>query len=205
MAFIGLAKPYIAKLVNEKNKTYANGFKCGKAMAVNIQPNYSEAKLYADNQLSEYVKEFKDGTMTLGTDRLPKEANSVCFGHESAKNGTIYKTGDSANFVGVGFCVKEMLDGVPRFVAIIVYKVKFGENAEDYTTKGENIEFKTPSISGTIAGLSSTVWKENKIFDTEEEAEAWIKEVLNIKEGDGTQESDSGSEDGQLKLQDSNE
>lgn len=186
MAYIGVAKPHIAKLVNEKTKKYENGFKCGKAMNVNIAPNYNEGKLYADNQLAENVKEFKDGTMTLGTDRLPKEAESVCFGHDVKEDGVVYKTGDSANYVGVGFCVDEMLDGVKKFVAIVVYKVKFSENAEDYTTKGENIEFKTPSISGTISGLSSTEWKERKVFETEEEAEAWVKEVLCIKDDAGT-------------------
>ncbi len=180
MAYVGLAKPYIAKLVNEVTKTYTNGFKCGKAISVNIQPNYNEGKLYADNQLSEYVKEFKDGTMTLGTDQLPKAAESVCFGHTVTDNGVNYKTGDSANFVGVGFYVDEMVDGVKKYAAIVIYKVKFTENAEDYSTKGENIEFKTPSITGTIAGLGSTDWKDRKTFDSEKEAEDWIKEVLNI-------------------------
>lgn len=187
MAYIGLAKPYIAKLINEETKTYANGFKCGKAMNVNIQPNYNEAKLHADNQLSEYVKEFKDGTMTLGTDRLPKEAEGVCFGHTTNEDGVTYKTGDSANYVGVGFFVKEIEDGVNKYAAIVVYKVKFTENAEDYSTQGENIEFKTPSITGTISGLTSTEWKDKKKFDSEKEAEDWIKGVLNITDTGGTE------------------
>ncbi len=197
MAYVGVAKPYIAKLVNEKTKKYENGFKCGKAMNVNIAPNYNEGKLFADNQLAENVKEFKDGTMTLGTDRLPKEAESVCFGHDVKEDRVVYKTGDSANYVGVGFYVDEMLDGVKRYVAIVVYKVKFSENAEDYTTKGENIEFKTPSISGTISGLSSTEWKERNVFDTEEEAEAWIKEVLCIEDNAGTGGTETPENSGQ--------
>ena len=186
MAYVGLAKPYIARLVNEKTKTYSDGFKCGKAMNVNITPNYNEGKLYADNQLAENVKEFKDGTITLGTDRLPREADKVCFGHTVGEDGSVsYKTGDSANYVGVGFCVSEMLDGVKKYVAIVVYKTKFGENAEEYTTKGENIEFKTPSISGTISGLSTTEWKDRKVFDTEDEAEAWIMEEFGISDTPG--------------------
>lgn len=182
MAFIGLAKPYIAKLENEETKTYSGGFKCGKAMAVNITPNYNEGKLFADNQLAENVKEFKDGTITLGTDRLPREAEKTCFGHENTEKGVTYKTGDSANYVGVGFFVNEILDGVKKAVAIIVYKVMFGEGAEEYSTKGENIEFKTPTLTGTISGLSTTEWKDKKNFDTEEEAEEWIKGVFGIKE-----------------------
>lgn len=199
MPYVGLAKPYIAKLVNEKTKKYSDGFKCGKAMSVNITPNYNEAKLHADNQLSEYIKEFKDGTMVLGTDRLPREADRVCFGHETTEDGVTYKTGDSANYVGTGFCVDEMLDGVKKYVATVIYKVKFGEGAEDYTTRGENIEFKTPSISGTISGLSSTEWREKKVFDTEEEAETWVKKVLCIEddtESGGSEVPEAGGEQG---------
>ena len=70
-------------------------------------------------------------------------------------------------------------------MAIVAYKTKFGENAEEYTTKGENIEFKTPSISGTISGLSTTEWKDRKVFDTEDEAEAWIMEVFGVSDTPG--------------------
>ena len=73
MAFIGLMNPYMARLVDEKTKKYEDCFMCGNAMSINITPNYNEAKLYSNNHLSEYVKEFKDGNMTLGTDRLPIE------------------------------------------------------------------------------------------------------------------------------------
>ena len=81
----------------------------------------------------------------------------------------------------------EMVDGVKKYAAIVVYKVKFAENAEDYSTKGENIEFKTPSIAGTIAGLTSTEWKDRKIFDSEKEAEDLVKGVLNITDTGGTE------------------
>lgn len=178
MAYVGLARPYISQLINEVAKQYSGCFKCGKAMSVNITPNYNEAKLYADNQLAEYVKEFKDGTFKLGTDRLPKQAKKICFGHTVEGDEVTYKTGDTANYVGVGFYVDEMLDGVKQYVATIVYKAKFTEGAEDYTTKGENIEFKTPALEGTIAGISSTEWKKTKAFQTELEAETWIQTIL---------------------------
>ena len=50
MAFVGLSKPYIASLKDEATPTYEKGFKCGKAMTLNVTPNYNEASLYADNQ-----------------------------------------------------------------------------------------------------------------------------------------------------------
>ena len=180
MAYVGLSNPYIAKLVDETMKTYADCFACGKAMTVNITPNCNEAKLYANNQLAENVKEFKDGNITLGTDRLPVKAMTVCFGHTVSddEKEVIYKTNDAANYVGVGFYVDEMINNVKEYVATVVYKVKFSETANDYTTKGENIEFKTPSIEGTIAGLESGEWKTTKTFSSSMEADAWLRETL---------------------------
>ncbi len=90
----------------------------------------------------------------------------------------IYKTNDAANYVGVGFYVDEMINNVKEYVATVVYKVKFSETANDYTTKGENIEFKTPSIEGTIAGLESGEWKTTKTFSSSMEADAWLRETL---------------------------
>lgn len=77
MAFVGLLNPYIASLVNEEEKLYKDCFMCGEAISVNVTPNYNEAKLYSNNRLKEYAKEFKDGSITLGTDHLPIEASKV--------------------------------------------------------------------------------------------------------------------------------
>lgn len=184
MAFIGLMNPYIARLVDEATQEYADFFMCGEAISVSVTPNYNEAKLYSNNQLKEYVKEFKDGSMSLGTDHLPIQASSVCFGHEVSDDDReiVYKTNDSANYVGVGFFADQIIDGKRSYVATIVYKVKFGEAANEYTTKGESIEFKTPSIDGVIAGLSNKEWKRTKIFDTESEADKWLKGILGCGE-----------------------
>lgn len=184
MAFIGLMNPYMARLVDEETKKYEDFFMCGNAMSVNITPNYNEAKLYSNNHLSEYVKEFKDGNMTLGTDRLPIEASKVCFGHEVSedKSEVTYKTDDSANYVGVGFYANEMVNNVRRYVATVVYKVKFGEASNEYSTKGDTIEFKTPNLEGVIAGISSNEWKKTKVFDTADEADKWIKDILGYKD-----------------------
>lgn len=98
----------------------------------------------------------------------------------------VYKTNDMANYVGVGFFADEMLDGRRRYVATILYKVKFGEAANEYSTKGENIEFKTPSIDGVIAGIKNNEWKRVKIFDTEADADKWLRGILGGSTSDGT-------------------
>ena len=52
----------------------------------------------------------------------------------------------------------------------------------DYEAKGENITFTTPSIEGSISALDDTQWKITKVFDTELEAENFVKTTLNITE-----------------------
>lgn len=183
MAFIGLLNPYIALLVDEEKKIYSDLFMCGEAIKVNVTPNYNEAKLHSNNRLKEYVKEFTDGNITLGTDHLPIKASKICFGHEVIDDDreVIYKTNDMANYVGVGFYADEILDGQRRYVATVIYKVKFGEAADEYSTKGGNIEFKTPNIEGVIASIANNEWKRVKIFDTESDADKWLRGIFGDK------------------------
>ena len=188
MAYIGLAHPVIARLASQKTEagvttpTYADGFICGKAIAVSVAPNYNESKLFADNILDEYVKEFKDGTITLGVDRLPIEAQTVMFGHTVAKseNEITYKSGDGGSYVGIGFYVDEVKDGVKSYVASVIFKCLFAEGAKDYTTKGDSIEFKTPSLEGAVASLDDGQWKKDKVFSTEADAQAWLHTMLGL-------------------------
>ena len=188
MAYIGLAHPVVAKLAAQNTvsgvttPTYSDAFVCGRAVSVNVTPNYNESKLYADNILAEYVKEFKDGTITLGVDTLPIEAQTVMFGHtlSEEKDETLYKSGDSGSYVGIGFYVDEVKAGVKSYVASVIFKCLFAEGAKDYTTKGDSIEFKTPSLEGAVAALDDGQWKKDKVFTTEAAAQAWIEETLGI-------------------------
>lgn len=183
MAYFGLSKPWIAKY-NPETDRYTDGFKCGKAISTSITPNYNETSLYADNQQTENVTEFKNASVSLGVDRMPMQAANVVFGHTVSSEGEIVsKTGDSANYVGYGFVTAEMLDGVKRYQACLIRKVKFKEGEESYDTKGDSIVFKTPTLSGTAMGTSKTDWrKKSPYFYTEEEADEWIKVQLGVTE-----------------------
>ena len=50
------------------------------------------------------------------------------------------------------------------------------------TTQGEAVEWQTPAIEGTIFRDDSAthVWKREATLDSEEKAEAYIKQVLHI-------------------------
>ena len=50
---------------------------------------------------------------------------------------------DESNFVGVGWISVEKNDGKKSYTGNFLPKVKYAEPSEEYTTKGENIEYKT--------------------------------------------------------------
>lgn len=187
MAYIGLVKPTIARLDESGDKPkYADGFTCGKAISMDISPQYAEGSLFADDGTAEYDKEFKYADISLNTSTLPLQAHEVMFGHEVVKTDgeppvIIDKTTDSPNYVGYGIYAKEKVDGVVKYVAMWIYKVKFAEGQEGYKTKGDNIEYQTPSVAGQAIGIADNLWRERKIFDTEQEAKDWVETMAEIK------------------------
>ena len=70
----------------------------------------------------------------------------------------------------------EKVDGVRKYTASWLYKVKFTGGQESYKVKGDNIEYQTPSITGQAMALPDGKWKDVKTFDTEAEAIAWLDE-----------------------------
>ena len=78
MAYVGLAKPIVAKL-NESSGTpkYTEGAACGKAIGIDITPQYAEGSLYGDDVQCEYDKEFKYADITLNTTTIPISMQTV--------------------------------------------------------------------------------------------------------------------------------
>lgn len=183
MAYYGLAYPTFAKW--NQNGTYSNGFRFGKAVSLDLTINTNKADQYGDNALAEHVEEFRDGAIALGVTAIPIQAYSSIFGHEvtqKAKSVNIVdKTDDLGDFVGVGLIKNEMVDGVRKYIAMWIKKVRFVESGDSGQTKGENIVFNTPTLNGTIMALDNKQWREREIFDTEEEAQAWIDDIAGIK------------------------
>lgn len=81
---------------------------------------------------------------------------------------------DESSYVGTGWVTVEKIDGVKFFTANILVKVKYSEPSEEYATKGDSIEYKTPSISGRALKDDDGTWKKIKQFDTEKEALDYI-------------------------------
>lgn len=183
MANFGLSHPIMAKL-NVATGAYSDVFKCGKAINTSVTPNHNEVATYADNGLDESVKEFKNATVELGVNMVPKKAAEILFGHKVEEDGTeTSNANDSGSYVGYGFIVAEMNSGVKKYRACLLTKVKFQEGAESYQTKGDSIAFTTPTLSGEAFGNNANDWRiKSPSFDTEKECDEWILEQMGLSD-----------------------
>ena len=150
MATIGLDMLYFAPITEDENgdETYGSPAKLAKAMTADLSVELAEATLYADDGASEIVKEFKSGTLSLGIDDIGNSIASVLTGATIDSNNVVISASeDGGNPVAIGFRAKKS-NGKYRYFWL--YKVKFGIPATNLTTKGESIEFSTPTIEGTV-------------------------------------------------------
>lgn len=150
MATIGLDRLYYAKITEDEigEETYAAPVPLAKAISADMSVELAEAILYADDGAAEIVKEFKNGTLSLGIDDIGVSAASDLTGATIDDNHVLISTSeDGGTPVAVGFRAKKA-NGKYRYYWL--YKVKFGIPATNLTTKGDSITFSTPTIEGTI-------------------------------------------------------
>ena len=150
MATIGLDRLYYAKITEDEigEETYAAPVPLAKAISADMSVELAEAILYADDGAAEIVKEFKNGTLSLGIDDIGVSATSDLTGATIDDNHVLISTSeDGGTPVAVCFRAKKA-NGKYRYYWL--YKVKFGIPATNLATKGDSITFSTPTIEGTI-------------------------------------------------------
>lgn len=187
MATIGLDKLYYAKITEDENgnETYATPVQLAKAMNADLSVELVEATLYADDGAAEIVKEFKNGTLSLGVDDVGASVASDLTGATIDANGVVVSTSeDGGDPVAVGFRAKKS-NGKYKYYWL--YRVKFGIPATNLATKGDSITFSTPTIEGTILrrnkvdGNGKHPWKaevtEGDSAVTADTITNWYKEV----------------------------
>lgn len=197
MATIGLSKPYYAvyNYNGSGQPTYSNGGVLGKATEANIEINTSDNNnLYGDNAIAETDRQFTSGTLTLSTTDLSQEVSKAILGlkEETLDSITgvtdedvselIYDDTQAIPYLGVGFIVKKVVNGVTMWRGIVLTKVMFSIPSDAATTQGETITWQVPSLTATIMRDDSAtrMWKREATFTTEAQAEAYIKDRLSI-------------------------
>ena len=174
--------------------TYAEKTKVGDAMSANLDLKFAEGRLYAEGRLSEYMRLATGGTISLGVKEIPDAAKKLLYGaQESTRSvpqasnakGVVYSAKDAASYVGVSLYCPDVVDGATKYTCVFVAKALFGPPSMSYKTKGQNLEFATPTTTGEFlaSDAADETIMETVTLDTIEAAKAWCDAVLTTAGG----------------------
>lgn len=183
MANIGLTNIWYSPLTEAADGTalYEGATQLGKAVSCSTSITNNEAKLYGDDTLAESDTSFAGGTITLGVTDDDDTVFAELLGHTVTNDGEVIKAAtDAPIYVGVGRIVTKMVNGAYKYKVEFLYKVKFSEPSKDENTKGESIEFATPSIEGIISTLddAANTWNKSKTFNTKSDALTYLQNLM---------------------------
>ena len=152
MATIGLRDLYRAPITigTSGAEEYGTPVRMAKAISAELSVEVAEAILYADDGADEVVKEFVSGEITLNVNDLLPADLAALLGQKQDADKVVYGSdSDEAPYTAIGFRAKKA-GGTYKYIWL--YKVKFAIPDENYTTKGDSIEFTTPEIGKFSSG-----------------------------------------------------
>lgn len=189
----GYSMPFVALYAAANGVvTYSGGIPLARGVDVSLSvEGGSDNDFYADNVKAESDNQtFSSGTLSLTVDGLKEAARKLISGVKTTrKEGTgdtavsfdVYDDKQEMPYVGVGFVVRYMEDGVTTYAPIIIKKVKFSPEGLDAATQEENIDWQTTKLEASIM-RDDTANHEWKLIGedqtTEEAAVAAYKLVL---------------------------
>ena len=178
--------------------TYDDGFIVGRAIEADVSLTMNDNKLFADNREVNNDKTFQSGTITLGVDEFGDGTELSQAQVEAMITGAVLVTADGENYVDLGEAPKQNTVGLGYIVpgvypdtgtkyyeTVWYYQVTFGGvGDEQVQTKGENISWNTPTVTGNVKPVAGYDAEKNlrrkSRFETEGEAVVWLNTQANI-------------------------
>ncbi len=200
MAIKGLSKPVCANYTAEGNTvTYSDVYAADKAVEYSFEADVAEDKdLYADNQVAETAAgRFVSGKLTLKTADLTPELSKKILGLKTATRQVgeemvtevIYDDDQAAPYLGFGIIEEHQIDNKTGYLPVVFPKVRFSIPADAATTRGDEVDWQTKEISGTVVRSDQVddnynhPWKitPQKMYATEAEALKYNNTVLGTR------------------------
>lgn len=195
MAFIGMrhvvAAEFDSHTAGAAPSYKSSGWDVGLAISGNLTITRNNNPLYADDAIAEDDTGITGMELELNLDDIT-EATMAKMGiiKEVTTAGTpavttYYDTTASSKDVGIGYVRVRRKNGATTFQAVWVYKIKFSKTNENAQTKGESIEWQTPTINGRAAALDidssdDMSFREIRNFDSETAANTYLDGLAHI-------------------------
>ena len=212
MAFVGMRHPVVATVATEvagQALTYNAGMVMGHAIMGNLTITRNQNPLRGDDAEVENDNSITGMSIEMGLDDIMEAVRVYMLGLETVNGETNQwnETAASAPYVGFGYIRVRKKNGITSYQTIWCHKAQFGQTAENSATKGEAIEWQTPTLTGRIMGVYNSSGNEPSFrhiasFATEADAIAWLNTKANMSGGMATitVASAQGSTSGTTKL-----
>lgn len=191
----GYSKPYVALYsAGGGTPVYSGGMPLARGVSVSVSSENSDGvNFYADNVTAESAGGvFTGATITMVVDGLKEAARKLIMGLPAPSQVTVgtatvdvyeYDDRQIIPYVGIGFIVRYMEQGVTSYQPVVFTKAAFNVDGLDAATQEESIDFQTTELSATLMRDDSAnhVWR--KIAEdqtTESKAEDVVKALLGI-------------------------
>lgn len=196
MAYVGLRYCVGATIAEEPQGapiTYNTGVVVGKMIGATINMTRNNNPLYADDDIAEDDNSITGGTISLNLDDVGDETLAtlgiVKQQDADGEGVTEYReTGEATPYMGVGYIRVRRKKGKTTYEAFWVHKCMLAIQNETAETKGQTINWQTPTLEGTLMGVrinsdGSTDYRVRAKFDTPADAMAWLNAKANITDG----------------------
>ena len=188
----GYSKPKVALYSATGNTvTYSEVQDLARGVDVSIEPETADSNdFYADNVLAETASgQFSGGTLTMNVDGLKDDARKLIMGLPTATEVTVgsetvdvydYDNRQVIPYVGVGFVVRYMEDGVTSYMPVVLPKVQFAVEGLDAATQEDEIDWQTQELTATIMRDDTTEqrWRRVAAAQTTEAKAVAVVEAL---------------------------
>ena len=186
-ANVGMVCPVVATVSTYTAGTsisYNTGKVIAEAVSASLNWNRSDGEFYGDDTLLDSDNGVTGYTIDFEPTGLTDEVRGYMLG-ETVQTGEYSITDAAAPDVGFGY-VRVMRSTnssgvvVDSYEGWWFYKLKFGVSNEQTQTKGQSIEWRTPTLSGKGSGIlldatGSKKFALHKTFTSKSDAIAYVK------------------------------
>lgn len=194
MPIVGYSNPYIAEYVHNGvgDVNYRNGMRAGRGVSRNLTVESGGSNDFrSDNEVSETAGgTFSSGELSLTVAEITQRARKMMLGLKEEKitvgghEVSVLTYDDDMNppYLGYGDIVKLVINSETKWRGVVLAKTKFNIPEEVANTQSDEIEWQTETITARVMRSDSAghKWCYQAIFDTEAQADSFIRHILNI-------------------------
>lgn len=187
MARIGMLHPVFAPIVAESGDTitYGSGVVMGRAVSGALSWQRSDGMLYGDDVVAETDNSITGYTLDVGTTEMTEDTEVVVLGTTKNADGEYEDTDEPGPYGGHGYVQVLKRFGVLLYRAVWYPKISFGVQSEETRTKGQSVEWGTPTVHGLgMAHYDNATGKakfrKKKLFTSAAAAIAYLDGLANI-------------------------